>query len=77
MMDRLELETAVEEIQPRRTIDVHGCAEHSLGKRFRRTQVGRRHGEVAECDLYVQRHGDRVARQDEEEPLRRCRDALV
>lgn len=36
MMDGLELQTAVDEVQPGRTIDVHGCAEHALRETFRR-----------------------------------------
>jgi hypothetical protein len=43
MMASLELEAAVEEVEPLRAFDVHGCAELSLRESFGRAQVGRRH----------------------------------
>lgn len=41
MMNRLELQPAVDEIQPLGTINVHGCAEHALGEGFTGSEVHR------------------------------------
>lgn len=49
----LELQAAMEEVEPGRAVDVHGGAEHLLGKGFVHAEVGRAHGEVGERDLDV------------------------
>lgn len=46
VVDDLELQPSVEEIEPRRAVDVHGRAQHLLRERLLRAQVGRAHGEV-------------------------------
>lgn len=40
VMDRLELQTTVEEVEPGGTVDIHGSAEHFLGKGLINSQVG-------------------------------------
>lgn len=65
MVDGLELESAVEEVKPLRAVNVHCGAEHPLRETLVDTQVGGRHGEVAECDLHVQGHGDDMRDHDE------------
>lgn len=67
VMDGLELQSAVEEVEPVGTIDVHGRAEHLLGKGLVHAEIGGAHGEVAERDLHVQGRRDHVADQDEGE----------
>ena len=74
MVDGLELETAVDEVQPGWAIDVHGRAEHFLGEGLVGAEVGGRHGEVGECDLDVQRRGDGVGDQDEDDAVPPGRD---
>lgn len=64
-MDGLELQAAVDEVQPGGTSDVHGGAELFLGKGFAGAEVGGRHGEVGEGDLDVEGHGDDVGDEDE------------
>ena len=64
MMHGLELQAAVDEIQPRGTVDIHGGAELALGERFRLAQVGGGHGPVGEGDLDVEREGGEVADED-------------
>ena len=70
VVDNLELQAAVEEVQPLGTVDVHGGAEHLLGKGLVRAQVRGAHGEVGEADLGMERHGDRVADQKEKDSIR-------
>ena len=65
MVHSLELQAAVDEVEPGGTVDVHGDAEHFLRERFVHAEVGRRHGEVREGDLHVQRGGDHVRDEDE------------
>lgn len=65
MVDSLELQTAVEEVQPGRTVDVHGGAQHLLGKGLVDSQVGRGHGEMRQCDLDMQGGSDNVGDQEE------------
>lgn len=67
VMDGLELQSAVEEVEPVGRIDIHGRAEHLLGKGLVDAEVGGAHCEVAERDLHVQGRGDHVADQDEGE----------
>ncbi|KAI7288067.1 fatty acid desaturase [Hortaea werneckii] len=68
---------AVEEVQPPGTVDVHSGAQHALGKGLGDAEVRRAHGEVAERDLHVHRHGDHVADHDEAEAAPARGDALV
>lgn len=77
VVDGLELEAAVQEIQPRRAVDVHGGAEHFLGERLVHAQVRRAHREVAERDLHVQRRRHHVAGEDEGHPPAAAGDAAV
>lgn len=76
-MDRLELQPAVQEIQPLRTINVHSGAQHLLRKRLVDAQVGGAHGEMAQRDLDVQGPGDHVADHDEKEPAAGVWDRFV
>ena len=64
-MDSLELEAAVDEVEPGGAVDVHGGAQLALGEGFGVAEVGGRHGPVGEGDLHVQRHGDDVADEHE------------
>lgn len=77
VVDGLELEAAVEEVQPGGTVDVHRGAEHSLREGLVDAQVRGRHGEVGEGDLHVQRSSDHVGDQDEEDPVPPVRDGAV
>lgn len=77
VVDGLELEPAVEEVQPGRAVDIHGGAEHPLREGLVDAQVGRRHGEVGQCDLHVQRGGDHVGDQDEKDPVAPVGDGAV
>ena len=61
----LKLQTAVDPVQPRGAIHVHGCAHLALGEGLGGAEVGGRHAPMRECDLYVQDHGDQVADEDE------------
>ena len=74
-MDGLELETAVDEIEPWRAIDIHGGTELSLWKALGITQVGSRHGPMREGYLHVQWHSDDVRYQDESHTKRPGRDS--
>ena len=67
MVHGLELESAVEEVEPGGTLDVHRCAEHALWEGFGYAEVGSAHGEVGEGDLDVHGHGNGVAEEDEED----------
>lgn len=77
MVDSLELQTPVEEVQPRGAIDVHGRAQHLLGEGLGNTQVGGAHREVGEGDLDVERGGDGVGDHDEGEAVPGAGDGLV
>ena len=63
-MNRLILQAAMEEVQPRWTGNVHGRAQHLRRKRFVGSLILGGHAEVRERDLHVQRHGDHVADQN-------------
>lgn len=65
VVNSLELQTAVDPIQPRGAVDVHGCAHLALGEGFGGTEVGGRHAPVGQGDLHVQDHGDQVRDEDE------------
>ena len=77
VMDGLELQAAVDEVQPGGAVHVHGCAEHFLREGFMHAQVGRRHGEVGQGDLDVERRGHHVRDQDEYDPVPDRGDAPV
>lgn len=65
MVHGLELQAAVDEIQPLGTIDVHGRAELALGEGLRFAEVGGGGCPVGEGNLRVERHGDDVGDEDE------------
>lgn len=67
VVDGLELQSAVEEVKPFGTIDIHGRPEHFLGKGLVDAEIRGAHCEVAERDLHVQGRGDHVADHDEGE----------
>lgn len=60
MVNSLKLQTSMHEVQPGRTIDIHSCAQHFLGERFRGSEIGRAHCEVRDGELHMERHVDRV-----------------
>ncbi|KFY90677.1 hypothetical protein V500_05015 [Pseudogymnoascus sp. VKM F-4518 (FW-2643)] len=60
----LELESAVDEIQPRGAVNVHGGAQLLLGEGLGGAEVGGRHAPVGKRDLDVERHGDDVGDED-------------
>ena len=64
-MHGLELQAAMDKVQPGGTVHVHGGAQLALREGFGVAQVRRRHGPVRERDLHVQRHGDDVRDEDE------------
>lgn len=64
-MHGLELQTAVDEVEPRRAFHVHGRAQLTLGEALCFTQVAGGHCPVREGDLHVQRHGDDVGDEHE------------
>ena len=70
MMNRLILQAAMEEVQPCWTGNVHGRAQHLRRKRFVGSLVLRRHAEVRERDLHVQRHGHHIADENVGQALR-------
>ena len=65
MVHGLELQAAVDEVEPGGTGDVHGGAELLLREALRVAEVGGAHREVGERDLHVQGHGDDVGDEDE------------
>ena len=69
MVDGLELEAAVEEVEPLRAVNVHCRAQHLLGKRLINPEIRRTHGEVRERDLAVDRCRNHVADHDENEAV--------
>lgn len=77
VVDGLELEAAVEEVEPGRAVDVHGGAQHLLREGLGDAHVRGAHGEVGEGDLDVQRGGDGVADEDEGDAVPGARDGLV
>ena len=77
MVYGLELETTMEEIEPLRAIDIHGGTEHSLGKRFLRTEISRTHGKVRERYLHMEDSRDRMADHDEDNAILGGRDDAV
>jgi hypothetical protein len=65
MVDSLELETAVDEVEPGRAVDVHGGSELALGEGLGLAKVDGGHSPVGQGDLDVQRHGDDVRDENE------------
>lgn len=61
----LELQTAVDKVQPRGTIDVHSGAQLLLCEGLSRAKVSGRHAPVGERDLDMERHGDDMRHQHE------------
>ena len=54
----LELQAAVDEVEPLRAGDVHGGAELTLSERLARAEIRGAGAPVGEGDLHVQGHGD-------------------
>ena len=77
MVDGLELEPAVDEVEPLGALNVHSCAEHALRERLVNTQVSGAHGEMAQRNLHVHRRRHHVADQQERPTARGCRYRLV
>lgn len=73
MVNGLELQTAVDKVQPSRAVYIQGSAQLTLRKRFLLAQVGCRHAPVRQGDLHMQRHGDDVGDQDESDADGPCR----
>ncbi len=69
VVNRLELQAAMEEVEPLRAFDIHRGAEHPLRERLIRPQITRAHGEVRQADLGMKRHGDHMADHDENKPV--------
>jgi hypothetical protein len=65
MVDGLELQAAVEKVQPRRAIDVHGGAQLALRERLAGAEVRGGHAPVREGDLDMQDNGRHVREDDE------------
>ena len=66
MVNSLELKTAVDEVQPGRAVDIHSGSKLTLRKRFLLAEVNSRHTPVRKGNLDMQRHGDDVGDQDED-----------
>lgn len=67
MVDSLELETAVVEVEPGRAVDVHGGSELALGEGLGLAEIDGGHSPVGQGDLDVQRHGDDVRDENEDD----------
>lgn len=63
VVDRLELEAAVQPVQPLGAVDVHGGAQLALREGLGGAEVRVRHAPVGQRDLDVQDHGDGMGRQ--------------
>lgn len=77
VVDGLELQAAVEEVEPLGAVDVHGGAQHLLGEALVLAQVGGAHGEMRQRDLHVHGHRHDVADHDEGEAVPPRWDRLV
>ena len=64
MVHGLELETAVEPVQPLGAVDVHGGAHLAGREGLFGAEVGSWHTPVGEGDLHVQHHGADVRDED-------------
>lgn len=65
-MNRLKLQASVDEIQPRRTSNVHGGPELALRESLPRTQIGGAGSPMRKGDLDVEWHGDKMAGKEED-----------
>lgn len=77
VVDGLELETAMEPVQPGSAINIHRGAKHPLRKGFMHPEVSGRHSEVRKCDLHMQRRGDHMRDHDEYEATARIGNGAV
>lgn len=77
MVDGLELQTTVEEIQPCRTVHIHGRTKHLLGEGFMDAQISSGHGEVRKSNLDMQWSSDHVGNQGEKDPTAPVRNGAV
>lgn len=75
MVDSLELETAVDEVEPGRAVDVHGGSELALSEGLSLTKVDGGHSPMGQGDLDVQRHGDNVRDENEDDAGRPVRES--
>lgn len=76
-MDCLELQTAVNEIQPGRAVDIHCCAQHSLRERFLWAKICGTHGKVRKNNLNMKRRRSYMTDHDKYESGPGVRDRLV
>lgn len=60
VVDCLELQAAVDKVQPGGTVNIERGAQLPLGKRLGRAELRGGHAPVREGELDVQRHGDHV-----------------
>lgn len=60
MMLSLELQSAMNKVEPGRTLNIHRCSQLPLRERLSVSEVGRWHSPVGQCDLYMERCGDHV-----------------
>lgn len=65
VVDGLELQAAVEEVEPLGAGDIHGGAQLALGEGLGGAEVGGGHAPVGEGDLDVEEHGDAVRDENE------------
>ena len=68
VMHSLELQTPVNEIQPRGAVDIHGRAQLVLGETLAGEDAGR-HAPVGEGDLDMQGHSGEVRDEDEQDAV--------
>src|SRR5262245_17601937 len=77
MVHCLKLQTPMDEVQPRRAIDVHSRAQHTLREGFRNAQIRGAHCEVRERDLHVHGHRHNMRYDDEEEAVPGVRNGFI
>lgn len=76
VVDGLELQASVQEVQPRRTIDIHGGSKLALGEGLCGAEIRRRGSPVGESDLHVQEQSDGVRDEDERNTSGPVRESL-
>lgn len=77
MVDGLKLQTTMEEVEPLRTVYIHGGAQHLLCEGLLWPMVHRAHGKVGKRNLYMKRHGHYVADHDVHKTIPVGRNRLV
>lgn len=73
VVDGLELQTAMDEVEPGRAVHVHGSTQLALRERLFLAQVRMRHAPVRQGNLNVQWHRNNVRYQHECNAQRPCR----